>query len=248
VKGEEKRGLRRSDEQAEPCVSTSVSNGLALCIDIILAASYLLSFLLPAISLTSYSSPCIVPLPATVPVTLRAMLTMSQTSPSYSPRPTHYRPRRVFLALIVATSYLLSSSPPASSLTSYASLCILQLPGVSVALRAALTMSQSSSSYLPRPTRYRPLHVLLALIVATSYSLSSSPPVSSLTSYSSLCILQLPGVAVTLRAALTMSQSSPSYSPHPTHYRPRHVLLALIVATSYSLSSSPPASSLSSSS
>jgi len=32
-----------SDEQAKPCGSASVSNGLALCIDIILAASYSLS-------------------------------------------------------------------------------------------------------------------------------------------------------------------------------------------------------------
>ena len=54
-----------------------------------------------------------------------------------------------------------------------------------------------------------------------SYSLSSSLLVSSLTSYSSLCILQLPGVSVTLRAVQTMSQSSPSYMPRPTHYRPR---------------------------
>jgi len=30
-----------------------------------------------------------------------------------------------------------------------------------------------------------------------------------------------------------MAQSSPSYPPHPTHYCPRHVLLALILATSY---------------
>jgi len=43
VKGEEKRCLHRSNEQAKPCVSASVSNGLALCIDIILAASYSLS-------------------------------------------------------------------------------------------------------------------------------------------------------------------------------------------------------------
>jgi len=116
VKGEEKRGLHRSDEQAEPCVSASVSNSLVLCIDIRLAASYSLSFLLPAISLISYSSPRIVPLFAAVPVTLSAVLTRSQTSPSYSPRPTRYHPRRVLLALIVATSYSLSSSPPASSL------------------------------------------------------------------------------------------------------------------------------------
>jgi len=95
-RGERRRksGLHRSDEQAKLCVSASVSNGLALCIDIILAASYLLSFLLPAISLTSYSSPRIVPPPAAVPVTLRAVLTMSQTLPSYSPCSTRYRPRR----------------------------------------------------------------------------------------------------------------------------------------------------------
>ena len=79
---------------------------------------------------------------------------MSQTSPSYSPRPTCYHQRRVLLALIVATSYSLSSSPPATLLTSYSSLCFLQLPGVSVTLRAALTMSQSLQSYLPCPTRY----------------------------------------------------------------------------------------------
>jgi len=54
---------------------------------------YLL-FSLPEISLTSYSSPCIVPLPAAVPVTRRAVLTMPQSSPSCSPSPTSYRPRR----------------------------------------------------------------------------------------------------------------------------------------------------------
>ena len=81
-------------------------------------------------SSTSYSSHRIVPVHTTVPVTLRAVLTMSQTSPSYSPHPTHYRPRRILLALIVATSYLLSSSPPAPSLTSYSSLCICQDPAL----------------------------------------------------------------------------------------------------------------------
>ena len=71
--------------------------------------------------------------------------------------------------------YSLSSSPPAPSLISYLSLCILQLPGVTVTLRATLTMSQSSPSYSPRPTRYHPFCVLVTLIVTTSYSLSSSP-------------------------------------------------------------------------
>ena len=96
MKGEEKRGLSMSDEQAEPCESASVSSGLALSIaivlvasftpsyspqltchvllaivlaagtliDIILTVSYLLSFSPPAPSFTSYSSCCIVQLPA----------------------------------------------------------------------------------------------------------------------------------------------------------------------------------------
>jgi len=170
VKGEEKRGLRRSDEQAEPCVSASVSNSLALCIDIILDTSYSLSFLLPAISMILYSSPRIVPLPATVPVTLRAVLTMSQTSPSYSARPTSYHPCRVLLTFIVAISYLLSSSLPVSSLTSYSSLWILQLPGVTkLAIILAASHLLLSSRYL---TRTHSRHVLLANILAASYSLS----------------------------------------------------------------------------
>jgi len=72
-------------------------------------------------------------------------------------------------------------------------------------------------SYSLRLTRC----VLLAATLAASYPLSFSPPAPSLTSYSSLCIVQLPSVSVTLRAALTMSQSSQSYSPRPTCYRPR---------------------------
>jgi len=89
-----------------------------------------------------------------------------------------------------------------------------------------------------------------------SYSLSSSPLSPSLTSYSSLCIVQLPGVSVTLRVALTMSQYSPSYSPpfpprltcHHNRHHTCRVLLAIILSASYSLSSSPPASSSPSSS
>jgi len=87
-----------------------------------------------------------------------------------------------------------------------------------MAWRFALT------SYTPRPTRY----------------LSFSPPAISLTSYSSPHILPLhAAVPVTLRAVLTMPQSSPSYSPRPTRYRSCHVLLGLIIAASYSLSYSP---------
>jgi len=92
-------------------------------------------------------------------------------------------------------------------------------------------MSQSSQSYSPRLTCNYTRRVLLAIVLATgtlidiilaaSYPLSFSLLAPSLTSYSSLCIVQLPCVSVTLRAALTMSQCSQSYSPHPTCYRPR---------------------------
>jgi len=181
VKKEEKRGLCRSDEQAKPCRSASVSNGLALCIDILLAASYSLSFLLPAISLTSYSSPSIVPLPAAVPVTLRAVLTTFQTSPSYSSRPTRYHPHRILLARIVTTSYLLSSSQPAPSLTSYLSLCILQLPGV--------CHSESCTNNVTK----------LAIILAASYSLSSSPHLTrSHTRHILLAIVLTAGVLIAI--------------------------------------------------
>ena len=123
---------------------------------------------------TSYSSPRIVPLPAAVPVTLRAVLTMSQSSPSYSLHPTRYRPRRVLLAIILAASYSLSSSPPAPSLTSYSSLRIVQLPPVCHS-GAALTMSQSSPFYSSRLSRHHTRRVLLAIILTASYSLLSSP-------------------------------------------------------------------------
>jgi len=95
-----------SHERAEPCVSASVSSGLALSIAIVLVTSF---------------------------------------TPSYRHD-------------LLAASYSLSPSPLAPSLTSYSSLCIVQLPGVSVTLRAALTMSQSSQSYSPRPSCYRPRH------------------------------------------------------------------------------------------
>ena len=84
---------------------------------------------------------------------------------------------------------------------------------------------------------------------AASCSLSSSPLAPSLTSYSSLCIVQLPGVSVTLRAVLTLLQSSPSYSLCLTCNHTRCVLLAnvltavtlidIILAMSYTRSYSP---------
>jgi len=148
--------------------------------------------------------------------------------PLYSLRLSCHHTRRNLLA----ASYLLSSSPPAPSLTLYSSLCIVQLPGVSVTLRAALTLSQSSPSYSPRLTCNHTRRILLAIvlaagtlidiILAASYPLSFSPPAPSLTSYLSRCIVQLPAVC-----------HSESCANHVTK-------IAIKLAASYLLSSSPP--------
>jgi len=85
-----------------------------------------------------------------------AIVLVASFTPLYLPCLTCSHTHRMLLALILATSYSLSSSPLAPSLTLYSSLCIVQLPGVSVTLRAALTMLQSSSSSLLYPTCYCP--------------------------------------------------------------------------------------------
>jgi len=149
--------------------------------------------------------------------------------PSYSSRLSRHHTRRDLLA----ASYSLSSSPLAPSLTSYSSLCIVQLPGVSVTLRGALTLSESSPSYSPRLTynhTHRILHAivltagtLIDIILAASYPLSFSPPAPSLTSNSSRCTVQLPAVC-----------HSESCANHVTK-------LAIILAASYLLLSSPSA-------
>jgi len=145
-------------------------------------------------------------------------------------------------------SYSLSSSLPASSLTSYSSLCILQLPGVSVTLRAALTMSQSSPSYSPRPTRYRPRRVLLALIVFTSYLLSSSLRLTrSHSRHVLLTIVLAAGVLIDIVLVTVYSTTSRCLC-HSESCTNHVTKLAIILAASYSLSSSPPVSSSPSSS
>jgi len=110
--------------------------------------------------------------------------------PSYSSRLSCHHTR----CDLLATSYSLLSLPLAPLLTSYSSLCIVQLPGVTVTLRAVLTLSQSSPSYSPRLNCNHTHRILLAIILAAgtlidiilaaSYPLSFSPPAPSLTSYS----------------------------------------------------------------
>jgi len=155
--------------------------------------------------------------------------------PSYSSHLSRHHTRRDLLA----ASYSLSSSPLAPSLTSYSSLYIVQLPGVSVTLRAALTLSQSLPLYSPRLTCNHTRCILLAIvlaagtlidiILAASYPLSFLPLAPSLTTYSSRCIVQLPAVChsescanhVTKLAIILAASYLQSYSPCPTCYRPR---------------------------
>jgi len=94
VKGEEKRGLAamRTPNLAQAQVLVMAWR-FALTSYTPRPTRYL-SFSLPAISLTSYSSHRIVPAPTAVPVTQRAVLTMPQSSRSWSPPPTSYRPCR----------------------------------------------------------------------------------------------------------------------------------------------------------
>ena len=78
----------------------------------------------------------------------------------------------ILITIILVVSYLSSSMLPVSSSTSYSLHRIVQLPTVSVPLRAVLTISRSSMIFSPRLSRY-------------SLPPASSPPSSS-TSYSSL--------------------------------------------------------------
>jgi len=177
---------------------------------LILAASNSLSFWPPALSLTSYSSRCMVQLPAvchsescTNHVTKLAIILAASYSLPYPQSPTRYRSRRqdphghhtgpVLLAIILAASY--------------------------------------SLAYSPRPTRYRPRrqpphgHHTRRVLLAASYSLSFSPLAPSLTSYLSRCIVQLPAVchsescanhvtklAIILTASYLLSSSPPASS------------------------------------
>jgi len=137
--------------------------------------------------------------------------------PSYSSRLSRHHTCRNLLA----TSYSLSSSPLAPSLTSYSSLCIVQLPDVSVTLRAALSLSQSLPSYLPRLTCNhirRVLHpiglaagTLIDIVLLTVYSTTSR-----YLCHSESCANLVTKLAIILAASYLQSSSL-----HPTCYRPR---------------------------
>jgi len=150
------------------CVLLAIIHAASILIDIVLVASYVLSSMPPASSSTSYSS----------------RLTCYHPRRRHPHRHPHrHRTRCVLLAIIYAAgiltailidivlvaSYLLSSTPPASSppssLTSYLSCRIVQLPTV--------CRSESCTNNLTK----------LVDLLAASYFLSSTPPASSWTSY-----------------------------------------------------------------
>ena len=95
------------------------------------------------------------------------------------------------------------------------------------------------TSYSPRPTRYRPLRILLALIVATSYSLSSSPRLTrSQSRHVLLAIVLAAGVLIDI--VLVTVYSIPSQCLCHSESCANHVTkLAIILTASYSLSSLP---------
>jgi len=72
--------------------------------------------------------------------------------------------------ILVATWYHPSTAPVSSS-TSYLSGRLVQLPAIPVPLRAVLTMSQSSSTYVARPIRDRPSRWMLidTIFIVSSY-------------------------------------------------------------------------------
>jgi len=136
--------------------------------------------------------------------------------PSYSSRLSRHHTRRDLLA----TSYSLSSSPLAPSLTSYSSLCIVQLPGVSVTLKAALSLSQSSPSYSPHLTCIHTHRILLAIVLAAGTLIDIVLLTVYCTTSRCLCHSESCANLVTKLAIILAASYLQSYSPRPTCYRP----------------------------
>jgi len=116
-----------------------------------------------------------------------AIILAASYSLSSSPRLTRYCPRRVLLALILVASY---SLPYSSRLTRSHTHCVL----LAIILAASYSLLYSS-----RPTRSHTRHVLLALILTVAYSLSSSPrPTRSHTRRVLLAIVHAAGVLIAI--------------------------------------------------
>ena len=103
--------------------------------------------------------------------------------------------RHVFLATLLAAILLIDIVLVTSyCTTSHRCSCHSERCAKHVTKLAIILVMSFSPPYSPHLTRSHTRRVFLATILAASYSLSSSPPAPSLTSYSSLGIVQLPGV------------------------------------------------------
>ena len=102
--------------------------------------------------------------------------------------------RRAFLATLLAAILLNIVLVTWYCTTSHRCSCHSERCAKHVTKLATILVASFSPPYLSRLSCHHTRCVLLALILATSYLLSSSPPAPSLTSYSSMGIVQLPGV------------------------------------------------------
>jgi len=141
------------------------------------------------------------------PLSLRAALTTSRSSPIYSPRLIRHHTRGV-------ASYSLSSSPPVSSSASCLLRCIVQPASCAnnVTKLADLFVASYSPSYTSSLTRLHTRRVV-------SYLVSSRRQYPHRHRTRRVVLYNFP-LSVPLRAALIMSQSSPSYSSRLTRYCP----------------------------
>ena len=167
---------------------------------LILTASYSLSFLLPAPSLTSYSPRCIVQLPAVCHsescanhVMKLAIILVASYSTLYPPRLTRSHTRHVLLAIVLAASILID----------------IVLVTVYCTTSRCLFYSESCANLVTK----------LAIILVASYSLPYPPCLTR--SHTRRVLPAIVLAAGTLIDIILTTSYTHSYSPRHTRYRSR---------------------------
>jgi len=158
--------------------------------------------------------------------------------PSYLPRRTCSYIRRILLALILAASYSLSFSPPAPSLTSYSSRCMVQLPAVChsksctnhVTKLAIILVASYSPLYLPRLTRSHTRRILLAIVLAAGTLIDIVLVTVYCTTSRCLCHSESCANLDTKLAIILVASYSLPYPPRLTRSHTRHFLPAIVLA------------------
>jgi len=177
--------------------------------------------------------------------------------PSYSPHRTCSHTRHVLLALILAACYSLSFPPPAPSLTSYSSRCMVQLPAVChsescanhVTKLAIILVASYSPLYSPPLTCSHTRHVLLTIVLAAGTLIDIVLITLYCTTSRCLCHSESCANLVTKLAIVLIGSYSLPYPPsltrsHTHRVQPAIVLTAstlidIILAASYTRSYSP---------